>query len=115
MERCWLVPYDLEPPSALPPLPHATPLRTAYGQNPLYEPGPLADGMARVVLHSAGYEEPAEFAPYSRDRHLLTEPYRVFDVPAEQYERWLATRAAFDAMQEEIEATISARARESHG
>jgi hypothetical protein len=89
--------------------PPASPLRNpGTDTRPRYVPGPLAEGMVRVVLSPGGYEEPAGFSAYTGERFI--EPRRVFDVPAEQYERWRAAAAAFDAMQEDIEATISARA-----
>lgn len=91
-------------------IPRATPLRDR-GLNspaPRYVPGPLAEGQARVVLSSATCEEPAEFRLYD-EWPTLVEPYRVFDLPAGQVERWRQVQAAFDAMQEEIEALISAR------
>lgn len=65
----------------------------------------------RVVLSSAGCDgEPADFQAYE-EWPVLVEPYRVFDVPAGSYERWKAAKAAFTAMEEEIEALISERSR----
>ena len=81
---------------------------------PRYVPGPLAEGMVRVVLTSAGPNgEPADFEPY--ETYWTTpERYRVFDLPAGQYERWKAAKEAFAAMGEEIEALISAQAKAAH-
>ena len=75
---------------------------------PRYVPGPLAEGMTRVVLSSASYEEAPQFQLYD-DYPTLVEPHRVFDIPTEQYERWQAAVAVFDAMQDEVEAMIEAR------
>lgn len=75
---------------------------------PRYVPGPLAEGMTRVVLTDGTYEDPPEFRLYD-DYPTLVEPRQVFDIPTERYERWQAAATAFDAMQEEIEAAIEAR------
>lgn len=108
--------YDLEPPT--PVIPRVEPLRRPLVRNPSgpgvaprYAPGPQPEGTVRVVLDSAGPDgEPADFRTYE-EWPTLVEPYRVFDVPAELYERWVAAKAAFTAMEEEIEALIRERAR----
>jgi hypothetical protein len=81
------------------------------GAAPRYVPGQQPEGTVRVVLESAGPDgEPADFRLYD-EYPVLVEPYRVFDVPREQYERWRAAKEAFAAMEEEIEAAVSGRAR----
>lgn len=108
-----LQPFDLEPPTRV-LLPRPSPLLDRGPRvRPRYVPGPLAEGEARVVLTSAGYEEPADFEPYDT-YPTLVEPYRVFDLPAGQVARWQAAKDAFDAMQEEVEALISARSQSAH-
>lgn len=98
----FLDPVDLAPPlRAL--VPRLTKMLDRPGVMPRYKPGPLAEGMVRVVLSSAGCDgEPPDFEPYET-YWTMPEPYRVFDIPAEQYERWVAAKAAFGAMGEEIE------------
>ena len=112
-----IIAYDLEPPDGFPrlgwkafsPLPE----RPERGVVPRYIPGPQPEGTVRVVLDSAGPDgEPADFRAYD-EYPTLVEPYRVFDVPAEAYERWQGAKKAFRAMEEEIEALISARSQEN--
>lgn len=105
--------YDLEPPSPAPLVPPVLPLLDRGDRSPMprYVPRPLAEGMVRVVLDSAGPDgEPADFMLYD-EYPALVRPYRVFDVPAGQYERWRSAKEAFAAMQAEIEAAVSDRAR----
>jgi hypothetical protein len=113
-----LYPYDLgvpEPPGGFKNLvPRTAPLGSPPPL-PYYVPGPQPEGTVRVVLDNASYEDPATADLYEPGLHRLVQPHRVFDVPAEQYERWQAAAAAFDAMQEDIESVISARAQESRG
>ena len=78
-----------------------------------YKPGPLAEGMARVILEGESYGEPATFQAYDTFP-VIPQAHTVFDVPAEQVARWEAARTAFSAMQEEIEALIEARFRRAH-
>jgi hypothetical protein len=108
-----IIAYDLAPPGRW-PMPRLRPLLDRGERSPMprYVPGPLAEGTVRVVLSSAGADgEPPDFEPY--ETYWTTpEPYRVFDVPREQYERWRAAKEAFRAMEEEIEALISDRARD---
>lgn len=109
-----IIAYDLEPPGEPPPLARFSPLRerAERGIRPRYVPGPQPQGTVRVVLDSAGPNgEPAGFRTYE-EYPTLVEPYRVFDVPSGQYERWAAAKAAFGAMEEEIEALVSGRARD---
>ena len=108
-------PYGLEPPGRFPRL-DLKPLRAPFTDRgpsvrPRYVPGPLAEGMMRVVLSYSGpNDEPADFELYETYQ-TIPEPYRVFDVPQEQYERWRAAKEAFAVMEEEIEAALSDRAR----
>jgi len=91
----------------------ASPLRDRGERSPMprYIPLPQPEGTVRAVLDSAGCDgEPADFRLYD-EYPTLVEPYRVFDVPREQYERWEAARSAFQAMEDEIEALIGARGR----
>jgi len=107
----FLDPADLAPPLR-PLVPRLTKMTDRPGVMPRYKPGPLAEGIVRVVLTPADYENPADFTLY--DEYWTTpEPYRVFDVPAEQYERWKAAKAAFSAMGEEIDALVSESARQA--
>jgi hypothetical protein len=97
--------YDLTPGPALIPNP------SGPGARPRYVPAPQPEGTVRVVLDDRGCNgEPADFQLYD-EYPVLVEPYRVFDVPQEQYERWLAAKAAFGVMEEEIESAVSDRAR----
>lgn len=81
---------------------------------PLYAHGPQPEGTVRVVLDSAGCDgEQAGFRLYE-DYPTLVEPYRVFDVPREQFERWRAAKEAFGVMGQEIEALTDERARVMH-
>ena len=93
-----------------PLLPTYTPLRGTLhcAPFPRYVPGPLADGMARVHLSDDYY-----LGPVWGDYHPPTSyrPEDVFDIPAEQRERWVAALYAYRAMQEEIEGLMEARRR----
>jgi hypothetical protein len=75
---------------------------------PHYNPGPLADGMARVHLSDDYY-----LGPVWGDYHPPTSysPEDVFDIPAEQRDRWQAAEDAYRAMREEIEGLMAARRR----
>ena len=89
-------------PDTLPPV---RPLLDRGERSPMprYVPGPQPEGTVRVVLESSGPNgEPADFRLYN-DYPTLVEPYRVFDVPREQCERWRAAKEAFGAMEDEIE------------
>jgi hypothetical protein len=107
---------NLDPVDLVPPVrvlaPRPAPMTDRGNVMPRYVPGPLAEGMVRVVLSWAGPDgEPPDFELY--ETYWTTpEPYRVFDIPAEQYERWEAARAAFSAMGDEIETMISGATRE---
>ena len=107
----------VDPIDLVAPVRFMAPVRTSFldkgqGVSPRYVPGPLADGMVRVVLSWAGADgEPADFEPYET-YWTIPERYRVFDIPREQYERWEAAKAAFTAMTEEIDASLSARSAE---
>jgi|HubBroStandDraft_6_1064221.scaffolds.fasta_scaffold00315_31 hypothetical protein len=100
-----LDPVDLEAPAKLLLPPGTSPA----ARNGRYIAGPQPEGTVRVVLHASSYEEPAECRPYD-SYPFAPMAYQVYDLPAETVERWKAAAEAFDAMQEEIEATISARA-----
>ena len=100
--------YDLEPPTPLlstplPPLPEYSPLRHpgTPSPRPRYAPPPLPEGFARVELDDDYYTGP-EFSDWVGDE--AGNPVRVFDIPREQRERWVAARDAYCAMQEEIDA-----------
>jgi hypothetical protein len=73
---------------------------------PCYVPGPQSEGTARVVLSDDYYLGPVwdEYRPQG-----LGGPEDVFDVPAEQRDRWQATRDAYAAIQEEIRVLMEAR------
>jgi hypothetical protein len=109
--------YDLEPPLfADDPERPLLPLFRDRGSavRPRYVPLPPPEGTVRVVLDSAGCTgEPADFRLYD-DYPTLVEPYRVFDVPTGQYERWKAAREAFGVMGEDIEGLTDERARVMH-
>ena len=103
-----LKPYDLPPPSKS-LFPRYAPLRIGhYTPPPRYSPGPLADGMARVHLSDDYYLGPVWGDYGSQD---FCSPDAVFDIPAEQRDRWEAAMDAYRAMQEEIEGLIEARGR----
>lgn len=112
MSEDGIIAWDLAPPTSLPPVPWVTPFRDrGPSVRPRYVPEPQPEGTVRVVLDSAGCDgEPAAFQRYD-DYPTLVEPYRVFDVPADQYERWEAALTAFLAMEDEIEVLISERTR----
>ena len=75
---------------------------------PAFAPQP--EGTARVTLSDDYYLGPVwgEYRPQS-----LAGPEDVFDIPAEQRDRWQAAMAAYDAMQAEIEVLMQER-REDH-
>lgn len=77
---------------------------------PRYVPGPVADGHARVVLWAGDPETPAGFGDYGDGHESYLVP-DVFDVPADQRDRWAAAQEAFDVMQDEISALVEARSR----
>jgi hypothetical protein len=81
---------------------------------PVYVPAQPPEGTVRVVLDSAGCNgEPADFQLH--EEHSTTpQPYRVFDVPREQYERWRSAKEAFGMMEDEIEKLTGERARLMH-
>lgn len=107
----FLDPVDLEPPARL-----LTPSFSGSSdpRSGRYIPGPLAEGMVRVVLRSSSYEDPAACTPYD-EYPFIPMAYEVYDLPAETVEHWNAARVAYEAEQGEIEATISARATERRG
>jgi hypothetical protein len=106
-----IIAYDLEPPSQPPPPAEFTPLRhpARISPRPRYDPPPLAAGYARVKLDDDFYSGHGWSDWTGRD---TDHPAEVFDIPAEQRERWMAAQAAYSAMQEEISALMDARARE---
>lgn len=108
--------YDLTPPPPL--MPPFTPLLDALRdgprpQRPVYVPGPLADGMARVVLtEGEPYDGPSATSFYAYagpDPRSTHYPEDVFDVPAGQAARWQAATDAYEAAVEEMDALIEAR------
>ncbi len=97
---------DLTPP--VPLLPHLEPLRHP-GQpspRPRWAPPPLPDGFARVELDDDYYAGPG-FSEWTGSETGY--PTRIFDVPREQYERWMSARDAYAAMQEEVSALYDSR------
>ena len=64
----------------------------------------------QVVLTGESYGEPATFETYEA-YPVIPRPVDVFDVHRAQHERWVAAKAAFDAMQEEIEGLLAERYR----
>jgi hypothetical protein len=102
--------YDLAP--AYSPMWHRnapTPLRNPPPRRPpqpRYIPPPLPEGHVRVALDDDDYAGP-QWADWAGEDDAY--PARVFDVPAEQRERWAAANAAYFAMQEEISEMRSAR------
>ena len=73
-----------------------------------YTPQPLPEGMARVILDDDYYLGPG-WSDYT-DRSVAW-PEGVFDIPAEQRERWQKAQEAYAAMQEEIGALAEERRR----
>lgn len=118
MSEPGIIAYDLQPPlvpgdPGYPMTPRYSPFRDRGERSPMprYVPLPQPEGTVRVVLETSGPNgEPADFRLYD-DYPTLVEPFRVFDAPAEQYERWRAAKEAFGAMEEEIENLISGHAR----
>lgn len=105
-------PVDLVPPARIMTPRHTNLLFGRPAARPKYVPGPLAEGMVRVVLTDDYYLGPG-FDIYVEGSSR--EPYEVFDIPREQYDRWEATRTAYFVMQEEIEALKSARSAAMQG
>ena len=104
--------YDLEPPAA--PVPPLEPLRHP-GQprpRPRWAPPPLSDGFVRVELDD-DYYAGAGFRAWTGSEAEY--PTRIFDVPREQYERWVSVRDDYAAMQGEIDAMREDRARWHNG
>lgn len=104
-----IIAYDLEPPERLRGLGVWAPLRNIGERQPprpRYVPPPLPDGCARVELDDDYYTGPfwSDWAGEDADY-----PARVFDIPAEQRDRWQKAMEDYAAMQEEIEALRSAR------
>lgn len=114
MSENGIVAHGLLPPYEA--MPRLEPMRrpTDARGRPVYVYGPQPEGTVRVVLDSAGCNgEPADFRLH--DEHPTPpEPYRVFDVPQGQYERWRAAKESFGAMEEEIEGLVDERARVMH-
>lgn len=103
----WVSGYDLVPSVQL--IPRVEPMRhpgTAPAV-PRYVPGPLAEGMARVILDD-DYYAGTGWRDYAITR---ASPREVFDIPLEQRDRWCAAIDAYQAMQEEIGALIDERGR----
>jgi hypothetical protein len=75
---------------------------------PRYVPPPLADGHVRVEI-DRDYYTGEEFSEWTDADARY--PARVFEVRREQYDRWVAVRAAYYAMQEEIETMREERSR----
>jgi hypothetical protein len=101
MNETGVTAYDLEPARNL--MPHVEPLRHP-GQpspRPRWAPPSLPDGHVRVELEDDYYAGAyfSDWAATETDR-----PGEVFDIPREQYDRWVAARDAYTAMQDEIEA-----------
>ena len=101
--------YDLAPPTAL--MPHFTELRLPPERQPRprYLVPPVPDGHVRVELGD-DYYAGAVWARW----HCITgdtadSPMAIFDVPAEQVARWEEAQAAYQAMQDEIEALQETR------
>lgn len=106
--QAGLAPYDLTP--TYPLVPGYALLRD-LGRRlppPRYVPGPLADGAARVHLSDDYY-----LGPVWGDYHPQNtySPDSVFDIPAEQRNRWQAAMDAYADMQAEIEMLMDARRR----
>ncbi len=106
-------PYDLSPPGPEVLIPAYSPMRNWKDRPPSpprYVPGPQPEGIARVALSDDYYLGAMweEYRPQS-----LAGPEDVFDIPAEQRDRWQAAIDAYGAMQEEIRVLMEAR-REDH-
>ena len=102
-------PYDLSPPGPRALVPAYSPLRNWRDRPsppPRYVPGPQPEGTARVVLSDDYYLGSVwdEWRPQG-----IAGPEDVFDIPAEQRDRWQAAHDAYDAMQEEIRVLVEAR------
>ena len=98
--------YDLERPAVL--LPPSEPLRNPGTRRPRsrWAPPPLPEGFARVELDDDYYAGPG-FSEWTGAEAEY--PARIFDVPREQYERWVSARDAYAAMQEEVGALYDGR------
>lgn len=80
--------------------PAYSPMRSYPPQpRPRYTPPPLPEGFARVEL-DVDYDTGERFTDWAAEDAAF--PARVFDVPREQYDRWVTARDAYAAMQEEI-------------
>lgn len=105
--------YDLEPPSRPPPAAEFSPLRDALRNprppRPVYLPPPLPDGLARVKLDD-DYDYGASWSDWKDGD--TDHPADVWDIPAEQRDRWVKAEADYHAMQSEIEALREVRMRE---
>jgi hypothetical protein len=114
-----MMPYDLQPPTARPPVPTCTPLRS-----PSWRPGspwrigarprpsvcgsdPVPAGLVRLVL-TEDYYLGVQWRVLGPKEHADTAD--VFDVPAGQCERWEAAAVAYAAVQAEAEEVIAGRA-----
>ena len=102
-------PFDLQVPERL-LYPAYTSLRDLtrrpWPSPPRYVPGPQPEGTARVTL-SDDYYLGSVWGDY-RPQDTRS-PEDVFDIPAEQRDRWQAAGEAYDAMQDEIAALMQAR------
>lgn len=90
-------------------VPKMSPLRNLGTPLPRYTPPPLAEDHARVRLGD-DYYAGAIWDDWTGDD--TDRPAEVFDIPAEQRDRWLKAQADYSAMQDEISALMDARARE---
>lgn len=110
LSETGIIAYDLAPSSALPPAPIWAPLRNFLTQprppHPRYTPPPLANGYARVKL-DCDYDTGPWWNDWAGED--MAYPATVFDIPAEQRDRWQQARDAYAAMQEEISELRAAR------
>lgn len=104
LPQTGIIGYDLGPPSPSPPSFAYSSFRDRIGNpqpRPRWGPPQLPEGHVRVELDD-DYYAGAYFRDWNRSE--TGSPGHVFDLPQEQYDRWVAARDAYYAMQEEIEA-----------
>jgi len=70
---------------------------------------PVPAGCVRLWLHSGDYETPAQWSEWKPGPGVTPSPAWIFDVPAEQEQRWREAYDASEAAENEIEALITER------
>jgi hypothetical protein len=80
----------------------------APGMRPAFTAPPVPDGHVRLHLQRSDYDTEAQWSEW-KPAQTERVPEYLFDVPAEQAERWERAYAAFYEARDEIDALIEQR------